>query len=147
MSTIRSLARSRASALAFRAPARPSQLPAAASIHTMPALRMPYKDDQDRESLKPRNNENTKSGADEDLMNNPDAAFNPNKTRPEEAQAAAGSGDLSNPLEASGANQDLSKPRGDEKSSRDRGLGDEVRKGGTSKGKSPEKQGKPPGAE
>lgn len=47
-----------------------------------------------------------------------DAAFNPDKTRPESEMAAAETED-GNPLEWSPANQELSKPRGDEKSSTD----------------------------
>lgn len=48
-----------------------------------------------------------------------DAAFNPRKTRPESEMRAAESED-GNPLAWSAANQELSKPRGDEKSSADR---------------------------
>ena len=129
-----------------------ASLPAATAarrrfLHSTPAVKMPYKDDQDRESLKPRASENTKSGTDGDLADNPDAAFNPDKTSPEAAHAAAAAGrDTSDPLEASGANQSINKPRGDEKSSADRGLGEEVRKGGASKAKSAQKKGTPPGA-
>ncbi|KAH8177188.1 SMP-30/Gluconolaconase/LRE-like region domain-containing protein [Sarocladium implicatum] len=113
--------------------------------HTTRLLRLPYKDDQDRNTLKPRSTENTKSGSDQEVAGaDPDAAFNPDKTSPE-AAAASSAGGYGNedPLEASGANQELSKPRGDEKSGLDKGPGEEVSKGGASKGKSAEKKGAP----
>ncbi len=73
----------------------------------------PYKDDQDRNSLKPRASDQTKSASDGDVAAHEDAAFNPKKTRPEEEKDAAGKKTDSNPLEVSGANQDISKPQGD----------------------------------
>jgi hypothetical protein len=77
------------------------------------------------------------------VANNPDAAFNPHKTRPETEMKAAKEGrdDGANPLENSGANQSFNKPRGDEKSSNDRGPGQEVSKGGASGASSPPKKG------
>lgn len=63
--------------------------------------------------------ENTRSGKDQDVAAVHDAAFNPRKTRPESEMRAAESED-GNPLAWSAANQELSKPRGDEKSSADR---------------------------
>merc|ERR1712224_359055 len=110
---------------------------------TTSVSRFPYKDSQDRESLRPRAQEGSRSTSDDDVANNPDAAFNPHKTRPETEMKAAeeGRGDDASPLEASGANQSFNKPRGDEKSPNDRGLGKEVRKGGTSGGASPPKKG------
>ncbi|KAL2207762.1 hypothetical protein CC79DRAFT_1333590 [Sarocladium strictum] len=126
---------------AFLRPA--SRLPIVRPYHTTPLLRLPYKDDQDRESLKPRSTENTKTGSDQDVAGaDPDAAFNPNKTSPEAAHQAADD-NAGNPLEGSGANQELSKPRGDEKSGNDRGPGEEVRKGGKSSGHSAQKKGDP----
>ena len=126
--------------------AAPRALPVARLYHTSQRLRFPYKDDQDRESLKPRANEYTKSGSDEEVAANSEAAFDPKKTSPEEEQATAGAGtDPGNPLEASPSNQEFNKPRGDEKSSRDRGLGEEVRKGGASKKMSSQKKGNVPG--
>jgi hypothetical protein len=78
---------------------------------------MPYKDDQDRESLKPRPSDGTKSGSDTDVADKTqDAAWNPNKTRPGKEMDSAeqeSESDGGNPLEASGANQELSKPQGD----------------------------------
>ncbi|AEO58856.1 hypothetical protein MYCTH_17585, partial [Thermothelomyces thermophilus ATCC 42464] len=73
-----------------------------------------YKDDQDRRSLKPRSSEGTKSGSDDQVAENTEAAFNPNMTSPEEAKESAAKHSNGNPLEASGANQEFSKPRAPE---------------------------------
>src|SRR5687768_4892885 len=100
---------------ALRSLFRPAaSLPLRRPYTTTTALRRPYKDDQDRESLSPRSTENTKTGSDQEVAGaDPDAAFNPNKTSPEEATKAADDGAKGNALEGSGANQELSKPRGD----------------------------------
>jgi hypothetical protein len=101
--------------------------------HTSAALRLPYKDDQDRESLRPGSAEHTQSGRDDDVAANPDAAFNPSKTRPESAAATAGKDNETNPLNASGANQELNKPHGDQqRSETTSGAGKEINKGGRS---------------
>jgi hypothetical protein len=68
---------------------------------------MPYKDDQDRESLKPRAQDYSKSGSDDETAANTDAAFNPKMTSPEEAKRTAGEGGPGNPLEASPANKEF----------------------------------------
>ena len=104
--------------------------------HTTPALRLPYKDSQDRQTLRPRSTQHTKSASDDDVAANVDAAFNPHKTSPEVEQetAAAGADNTVNPLEASGANQEISKPHGDEKTSKGNGPGKETNKGGPSGG-------------
>lgn len=113
----------------------------ARALHTSPAARLPYKDSQDRESLKPRTAEHTQSGRDEDVAASTDAAFTPGKNDPEaETKAAQQNG---NPLSASGANQELSKPQGDEKTPNKSGAGKEVSKGGASGGKSAQKRGEP----
>ncbi|KAH7175594.1 hypothetical protein EDB81DRAFT_751107 [Dactylonectria macrodidyma] len=107
-------------------------------IHTSSLVRMPYADSQDRESLKPGSTENTRSGRDDDIAkDHPDIAFNSNEPRPEDAAArsAKKSGKGSDPLEASGANKDINKPVKEDDS------GKEVRKGGASKEKSPQKKG------
>lgn len=111
------------------------------SYRATPAFRYPYKDTQDRESLKPSRTEGTMSGRDADVATeNPDAAFNPSKTSPEAERAAGGT-----ELDISGANQEISKPQGDEKSvNKSRGAGKEVAKGGKSGGGSPPKNGSPP---
>jgi hypothetical protein len=108
------------------------------SYHATPAVRYAYKDSQDRESLKPGGTEGSKSGRDGDMArDNPDAAFNPSKTSPEEAQGTSDS-----ELEFSPANQGMSKPQGDEKDvKKNWGKGKEMDKGGKSGGTSPPKKG------
>ena len=79
-------------------------------LHVGAALGRPYKDDMDRESLKPKAHEYTGSGTDEQTAQNPDAAFNPRKTAPEEAKRAAGADATGrNPLDVSPADHDLAK--------------------------------------
>lgn len=97
------------------------------------AARLPYKDDQDRDTLKPRSTEGTKSGADQDVAED-SAAFDPSKTRPETERGAGGP-----ELESSGANQEQSKPQGSNPDGK--GAGKEVRKGGRSAGGSAPKAG------
>ncbi|KAF3018443.1 hypothetical protein E8E14_005911 [Neopestalotiopsis sp. 37M] len=65
------------------------------------AVRMAYKDDQDRESLKPKAHEYTQSGTDDQAAANTDAAFNPNKTSPEAEKAAADSSLTNSPADPS----------------------------------------------
>ncbi|PON28633.1 hypothetical protein TGAM01_v202480 [Trichoderma gamsii] len=112
--------------------------------HTSTTLRLPYKDSQDRESLKPSSNNGTRSARDDDVADNKDAAFNPHKTDPETELETAGRGNETNPLSASGANQEFNKPMGDGKEAHDTGPGKETRKGGRSGGGSAPKKGKPP---
>lgn len=118
----------------------------AASIRTYKTtsiLRLAYKDSQDRESLKPASSEHTKSGRDDIVSKEPEAAFSRDKPSPDDAKRAAGKGNESNPLEVSGANQKLSKPMGDEKSIQKTGAGKETKKGeGKSKAHSSEKKGR-----
>jgi len=77
----------------------------------------PYKDDQDRNELKPRSAEGTGSAYDSEVAELREA-FNPATTRPEDEfeNAARENGGLNggNRLEASGANQRISKPLGDD---------------------------------
>ncbi|KAI6083717.1 hypothetical protein F4821DRAFT_262719 [Hypoxylon rubiginosum] len=80
---------------------------AARQIHRSAALRA-YKDDQDRESLKPKAHEYTQSGTDDEVASMNDAAFNPDKTAPETERAAAGAGGDSNPLNESPASKSFS---------------------------------------
>ena len=123
---------------------------AARQYHTTPRRALPYKDSQDRETLRPRTAEHTATGRDDDVAGaHPDAAFNPSKTRPEtERRTAAAEEEKQNggkggksAVEGSAANQELSKPRGDERSDADRGAGREVSKGGRSGAGSPPKKG------
>ncbi|OAA43714.1 hypothetical protein NOR_04289 [Metarhizium rileyi] len=111
------------------------------AYHATPTSSFPYKDSQDRESLKPRSAENTKSGRDDDVASAPKAAFGRDTTSPEGERATASRQEGTDSLEVSGANQGLSKPRGDEKTGHDIGAGKEVRKGGRSGGGSAPKKG------
>ncbi|EGR47224.1 uncharacterized protein TRIREDRAFT_109117 [Trichoderma reesei QM6a] len=113
--------------------------------HTTAALRLPYKNSQDRQSLKPGSNDGTRSGRDDDVVAQKDASFNPSKTDPESEHEAAGRGTETNPLTASGANQEFNKPMGDTAKAQDTGPGKETRKGGRSGAGSAPKKGKPPG--
>ncbi|KAI0400280.1 hypothetical protein F4802DRAFT_602182 [Xylaria palmicola] len=68
----------------------------------------PYKDDMDRESLKPKAHEYTQSGTDDETAaRHGDAAFSPDKTSPEQEKRAAAEGAAQqgkqSPLEASPA--------------------------------------------
>lgn len=114
------------------------------SYHNTPSLRLPYKDDQDRESLKPRSTEGTKSGSDNETAQT-DAAFDGSKTSPEAAHESAERESGGNPLDTSGANQSKSKPLGEEGGGEMKGT----TKGQNSKASghgSPQKKGKPTGA-
>ncbi|CAJ2504860.1 Uu.00g122540.m01.CDS01 [Anthostomella pinea] len=111
MQSIRTLLRasSRAPASAARLTTNTTSIRLARPIHQSAALQLPYKDDQDRNSLKPRAHEYTGSGTDEGTAANEDAAFNPDKTSPEAAKETAGKGNDTNPLEVSPANPDTAK--------------------------------------
>ncbi|KAI1122650.1 hypothetical protein F5Y10DRAFT_70904 [Nemania abortiva] len=83
-------------------------------LHQSGVLRAPYKDDMDRESLKPRAHEYTQSGTDDETARqHGDAAFNPDKTAPENEKNTAGEGAAQkgkqNPLESSPADHDFAK--------------------------------------
>ncbi|OAK96620.1 hypothetical protein IQ06DRAFT_296652 [Phaeosphaeriaceae sp. SRC1lsM3a] len=79
-------------------------------LSTTPA-RFAQKDAQDKDSLKPRSTEYSKSGSDDGAASS-DAAFNPSKTSPEEAEATAEreAGGKDNSLNASPGNPDISEP-------------------------------------
>lgn len=113
---------------------------AARSLHSSPRSQFPYKDDQDRESLKPKSTEGSKSGTDQDAAES-SAAFDPSTTSPEGAKDKAEGEGNGNPLEASGANQEKSKPLGN---TGGREMKDTARQETkkSSHGHSPEKKGK-----
>lgn len=128
--------------LAILAPQRAAQ--ATRLYTTTPAARLPYKNAQDKDSLNPRSTENTVSGRDDDAAALDDAAYNRNKTRPETAARTADAESKDgNPLNASGANQELSKPQGDERTPHTKGAGDEVSSGGASRRGGAQKGSKP----
>ncbi|KAI1777145.1 hypothetical protein F4818DRAFT_338246 [Hypoxylon cercidicola] len=104
-------------------------------IHQSAALRA-YKDDMDRESLKPKAHEYTQGGTDEDVASK-DVAFNPNSTDPETERSAAGAESNGNPLNKSPANKSFAEAgRGHEE---DKSHGGQTKASG---GGSPPKHGK-----
>lgn len=131
----------------FLAASHPSSNGARA-YHAGRASLLPYKNDQDRESLRPQSAQTTGSSTDEAAAQS-DAAFDPSTTRPEDEKHAAakeGSGDRSdgggNPLEVSGANHERSKPQGEDGGEEMKGTTKNAETG-KSGGGSPEKRGKP----
>ncbi|KAM7207461.1 hypothetical protein V8F20_002147 [Naviculisporaceae sp. PSN 640] len=78
------------------------------------ALHSPYKDSQERDSLKPRRNEGTATGSDDEVAHM-DEAWDTGRTRPEEelgeSRREGGSG--WSMLDESGGNQEFSKPQGE----------------------------------
>ena len=85
---------------------------ATAPFHRTAAARLPYKDDMDRESLKPKTHENTQSGTDDQVAEYTEAAFDPHKTDPDSERAAAAREDRSqpghaSPIDESAANRDF----------------------------------------
>lgn len=96
---------------------------------------MAYKDSENRDSIKTGNTEQTKTGRDTDVAES-ESAFDPSRTSPESEKERAGK-----PLDVSGANQNVSKPRGDEKSKKESGAGKETAKGGASQRSTPQKKG------
>ena len=71
----------------------------------------PQRDVQyDREKINTDANEYAKSGTDDTVAANEQAAFDPNITDPQEAKKKAGEGNKVNPLDASPANLELSQP-------------------------------------
>ena len=81
-----------------------------APFHGTAAARRPYKDDMDRESLKPKAHENTQSGTDDQVAQDADAAFNPHKTDPDSERAAAAREDKSQPGNASPIDESAANP-------------------------------------
>jgi len=69
---------------------------------------MAYTDDQDRNELKPRWNDSTKSGSDDELAEHSEVAFNPKITSPEQARESCRKESNGSPLDVSGANRDVS---------------------------------------
>ncbi|KAF1832807.1 hypothetical protein BDW02DRAFT_570621 [Decorospora gaudefroyi] len=73
--------------------------------------RFAQKDAQDKDSLKPRSTEYSKSGSDDGAAHS-DAAFDPKQTSPEEAERTAEqeAGGQDNTMNASPGNKDISQP-------------------------------------
>jgi len=83
--------------------------------HPTPSSRQPYKDDQDRQSVKPRTHSGSNSASDSEVASHNGTSYSPKSTDPENEsetakKEAAGRGGAENPLELSGANKDLSNP-------------------------------------
>lgn len=112
-----------------------------ANYQSLSPLRMPYKDDQDPNSLKPKSTEGSKSGTDQGAAET-DTAFDPSSTRPEEEKNAADNKKEGNPLDVSGANQKNSLPLGDNGGLEMKGTTKNERSGKASGGGSPQKKGK-----
>ena len=113
---MRSILRAPAPARSYTLAPRQLFLSPAASVtrgfHSSPRPQNPYKDDQDRESLKPKSTEGSKSGTDNGAAHS-SAAFDPSTTSPEGAKEKADKeGGDENPLEVSGASHEKSKPLG-----------------------------------
>ncbi|KAJ4349498.1 uncharacterized protein N0V89_008114 [Didymosphaeria variabile] len=99
------------------------------------APRFASKDTQDKDSLKPRSNEYSKSGSD-DAAAHSDAAFDPNKTSPEAAEQTAeaegkGEGGESDALNVSPGNPEVSKPRGAQEGGASEGVRTKTSGGGS----------------
>jgi len=80
------------------------------SFHTNSRYLWPSKDAQDKDSLKPRSTEYSKSGSDDSAAN--DTAFDPNTTRPETEEAQESDNPAEgNSLEVSPGNKKVSEAR------------------------------------
>jgi hypothetical protein len=89
---------------------RPSTTIPTRFMSTTPT-RLAAKDTQDKDSLNPQSTEYSKSGSDDSVAAS-DAAFNPSKTSPEEAEATAEkeAGGKDNSLNVSPGNEEISRP-------------------------------------
>ncbi|KAK1771794.1 hypothetical protein QBC33DRAFT_167708 [Phialemonium atrogriseum] len=108
------------------------------AYHPTPAPRLPYKDSQDRQSLKPRTNGSSKGPSDEEIASGVGASYSRDATEPgsETETAKRDSADGVNPLEMTGANQEFSKPQGDGGAAENRAGTDKKRTSGAgNKGK------------
>jgi hypothetical protein len=115
---------------------RPISLASRQSIHTT-APACSYKDDQDREALQPKAPYGSQSPGDEAATQNPDS-YSRNKTDPSKEKK-----DEPNELEVSGANQELSKPQGDDAHKESRPTKSDDRKASSGGKTSAGKKGKP----
>ncbi|KAF2654790.1 hypothetical protein K491DRAFT_693453 [Lophiostoma macrostomum CBS 122681] len=113
--------------------------PITARLLSTSSPRYAQKDSQDKDSLKPRSTEYSKSGSD-DAVADSDEAFNPSKTRPEQEKSGSESesgGQSNDPLDVSPGNPEVSKPRGDQEG----GASNSPKSGGGSGGGSAPKSG------
>ncbi|KAB5566883.1 hypothetical protein GE09DRAFT_749023 [Coniochaeta sp. 2T2.1] len=118
---------SRTLARASRALATPRPTTSPTRAFTTSLRRQAYKDDQDRESLNPKAPYGSQSAGDEAASHNPDS-YSRKKTDPSKEKKEQD-------LDVSGANQDLSKPQGDNAAQESRASGpDRKARSGGSKG-------------
>ncbi|KAL1629924.1 hypothetical protein SLS54_000782 [Diplodia seriata] len=90
--------------------------------HSRTVLGSTKEDHMERDRLNPSSTEYSKSGSDDDAAKMSDAAFNPDKTSPEEAVGSADqeSGEGPNPLDVSPGNQEVSSSKDPEQGGPDR---------------------------
>ena len=102
----------------------PSRLPPkyTRSLSSTSCHLYPQKDSQDKDSLKPRSSEYSKTGGD-DAAAESDTAFNPNQTKPETEEASAeAESSGSSSLNASPGNKKVSEPNDPEAGGADHGV-------------------------
>ncbi|KAF2743617.1 hypothetical protein M011DRAFT_471166 [Sporormia fimetaria CBS 119925] len=96
-------------------PAFQAQTPLAVSrTFTTQSALYARKGAEDKDSLSPRRSEYSQTGGDDAAAENSDAAFNPNKTSPEEEIGTAGQGNNGNPLDVSPGNDAVNRPKPEE---------------------------------
>ncbi|KAL1649552.1 hypothetical protein SLS58_001609 [Diplodia intermedia] len=90
--------------------------------HSRTVLGSTKEDHMERDRLNPSSTEYSKSGSDDDAAKMGDAAFNPNKTSPEEAVGSADqeSGEGPNPLDVSPGNHEVSSSKDPQQGGPDR---------------------------
>jgi len=88
------------------------------------------KDAQDKDSLKPRSTEYSKSGSD-DAAAESGAAFDPNTTSPEAAERQSEQESGGSSLNVSPGNQEVSKPRDNQEGGAQEGVRTKVSGGGS----------------
>jgi len=84
-------------------------------IHRTSDQLFPRADAQDKDSINTNRTEYTKSGTDDEMAGNQEAAFDPSITSPESEKNKASEGNDGNPLDVSPANPEVSKQFGREK--------------------------------
>ncbi|KAF7941917.1 uncharacterized protein EAE97_006754 [Botrytis byssoidea] len=89
-----------------------------------PTSLLPRKDSQHKDSIDTTATEYSKSGSDDAAAREESAAFDPSITSPESEKSEAGKGGGGNPLDVSPANQEVSKPRGEQEGGAERSPGD-----------------------
>ncbi|TGO34448.1 hypothetical protein BHYA_0196g00040 [Botrytis hyacinthi] len=89
-----------------------------------PTSLLPRKDSQHKDSIDTTATEYSKSGSDDAAAREESAAFDPSITSPESEKSEAGKGGDGNPLDVSPANQEVSKPRGEQEGGAERSPGD-----------------------